>query len=124
MKGGMPIWKYIANRLLKFVENILLGVKLPEYHTGYRAFYQELLERLPLELNSDDFGFDNQMVAQILWFDYMVAEVSCPTKYFIEASSINLVRSVMYGFGCLITAMKFRLAKMKVVNSKSFPDYD
>jgi glycosyltransferase involved in cell wall biosynthesis len=124
LKGGMPIWEYIANRLLTFVENILLGVKLSEDHTGDGAFSREFLERLPLVLNSDDFVFDNQMVAQISWFDYMVAEVSCPTKYFTQASSINLIRSITYGFGCLITAMKFRLAKMKVVNSRSFPDYD
>lgn len=124
LKGGMPIWEYIANRLLTFVENILLGVKLSEYHTGDGAFSRKLLERLSFVLNSDDFVFDNQMVAQISWFDYMVAEVSCPTKYFTQASSINLIRSITYGFGCLITAMKFRLAKMKVVNSRSFPDYD
>ena len=86
----MPVWKYIANRLLTFVENILMGAKLSEYHTGYRAFSRELLERLPLEENSDDFVFDNQMLAQILWFDFTVAEVSCPTKYFPEASSINM----------------------------------
>ena len=109
---------------LTFVENILLGVKLSEYHTGDGAFSREFLERLPLVLISDDFVFDNQMVAQISWFDYMVAEVSYPTKYFTQASSINLIRNITYGFGCLITAMKFRLAQMKVVNSRSFPDYD
>jgi glycosyltransferase involved in cell wall biosynthesis len=82
LKGGMPLWKYIANRFLTFFENLLLGAKLSEYHTGYRAFSRELLENLPLEVNSDDFVFDNQMLAQILWFGYTVAEVSCPTKYF------------------------------------------
>lgn len=120
--GGMPVWKYAANRFLTFVENILMGAKLSEYHTGYRAFSRELLGRLPLEVNSDDFVFDNQMVAQILWFGYIVAEVSCPTKYFPEASSINLPRSITYGFGCLLTALTFRLAKMKIISSKLFPD--
>ncbi len=82
LKGGMPVWKYIANRFLTFVENILIGAKLSEYHTGYRAFSQELLQKLPLKVNSDDFVFDNQMLAQIIWLGYTVAEVSCPTKYF------------------------------------------
>jgi len=121
LKGGMPLWKYIANRFLTFVENVLIGAKLSEYHTGFRAFSRELLERLPLEVNSDDFIFDNQMLAQILWLDYTIAEVSCPTKYFAEASSINLLRSIKYGFGCLITALLFRLAKMKIISSKLFP---
>jgi glycosyltransferase involved in cell wall biosynthesis len=121
LKGGMPLWKYIANRFLTFFENLLLGAKLSEYHTGYRAFSRNLLEQLPLELNSDDFVFDNQMLAQILWFGYTVAEVSCPTKYFSEASSINLIRSIKYGFGCLITAFLFRLGKMKIISSKLFP---
>jgi len=121
LKGGMPVWKYVANRFLTFAENIFLGAKLSEYHTGYRAFSRELLEKLPLEVNSDDFVFDNQMIAQILWFGYTVAEVSCPTKYFAEASSINLFRSIRYGFGCLNTAITFRLAKMKLIHSKLFP---
>jgi len=124
LKGGMPAWKYIANRFLTFFENLLLGAKLSEYHTGYRAFSRELLERIPFEVNSNDFVYDNQMLAQILWFDYIVAEVSCPTKYFTEASSINLFRSIKYGFGCLFTALKFRLTKMGIVNSKLFPVYD
>ena len=122
LKGGMPIWKYVANRFLTFVENILIGAKLSEYHTGYRAFSRELLERLPLDANSDDFVFDNQMLAQIIWLGYTVAEVSCPTKYFAEASSINLQRSIKYGFGCLRTALTFRLAKMKLITSHLFPD--
>lgn len=122
IKGGMPIWKYIANRFLTYVQNILVTAKLSEYHTGYRAFSRELLERLPLEVNSDDFVFDNQMLAQILWLGYTVAEVSCPTKYFPESSSINLVRSIKYGFGCLDTALKFRLTKMRVIDSKLFPN--
>jgi hypothetical protein len=102
----------------------LLGAKLSEYHTGYRAFSRTLLERLTLDVNSDDFVFDNQMLAQILWFDHTIAEVSCPTRYFAEASSINLFRSIKYGFGCLLTALTFRLAKMKVISSKYFPRYD
>jgi glycosyltransferase involved in cell wall biosynthesis len=124
LKGGMPVWKYIANRFLTFVENILLGAKLSEYHTGYRAFSRELLQKLPLKVNSDDFVFDNQMLAQIIWLDYTVAEISCPTKYFTEASSINLQRSIKYGFGCLRTALTFRLTKMKVITSKLFPDQE
>jgi hypothetical protein len=103
------------------VENILMGAKLSEYHTGYRAFSRELLERVPFDANSDDFVFDNQMLAQILWLGYTVAEVSCPAKYFPEASSINLPRSIKYGIGCLVTAMTFRLAKMKLTSSKLFP---
>ena len=122
LKGGMPVWKYIANRFLTFAENVLIGAKLSEYHTGFRAFSRELLERLPLEVNSDDFVFDNQMLAQIVWSGYTIAEVSCPTKYFPEASSINLIRSIKYGFGCLMTALLFRLGKMKIISSKLFPN--
>ena len=122
LKGGMPIWKYIANRGLTLVENILLSAKLSEYHTGFRAFSRHLLEQLPIEANADDFVFDNQMLAQILWAGYAVAEVSCPTKYFTEASSINFLRSVQYGLGCLQTALTFRLAKMGLINSVTFPD--
>ena len=121
LEGGMPVWKYIANRILTFIENILLGAKLSEYHTGYRAFSRELLQKLPLKVNSDDFVFDNQMIAQIIWFGHTVAEISCPTKYFSEASSINLFRSIKYGLGCLYTAMLFRLAKMDLISSKLFP---
>ncbi|MFH1932417.1 MAG: glycosyltransferase family 2 protein [Pseudomonadota bacterium] len=124
LEGGMPIWKYIANRFLTLVQNILLGAKISEYHTGYRGFSRTLLERLPLEVNSDDFVFDNQMLTQIVWFGYTVAEVSCPTKYFAEASSINLFRSIKYGIGCMFTALIFRLAKMKIMTSKVFPCYD
>jgi len=121
LKGGMPFWKYIANRFLTFAENILTGAKLSEYHTGYRAFSRKLLEKLPLEENSDDFVFDNQMLVQILWHGYTIAEVSCPTRYFSEASSINFRRSTKYGFGCLWTALTFRLAKMNLIKSKLFP---
>lgn len=120
LEGGMPAWKYIANRFLTFMENIFLSAKLSEYHTGFRAFSRKLLEQLPLENNSDDFVFDNQMLAQIIWSGYTIAEVSCPTKYFAEASSINLYRSIKYGFGCLRTALIFRLAKMRVITSRLF----
>ncbi|MDQ2660189.1 MAG: glycosyltransferase family 2 protein [Verrucomicrobiota bacterium] len=111
LRGGMPIWKYVSNRALTFAENVLFGAKLSEYHTGYRAFSRELLARLPLEKNSDDFVFDNQMLAQILWLGVAIGEVTCPAKYIPESSSINFSRSVTYGFGCLATALKFRLAK-------------
>ena len=121
LEGGMPAWKYIANRILTFIENIFLGAKLSEYHTGYRAFSRELLKQLPIENNSDDFVFDNQMLAQILWYNYLIDEVRCPTKYFAEASSINLFRSIKYGFGCLMTGLMFRLSKMRVVKSELFP---
>ena len=121
LKGGMPIWKYISNRFLTLVENIILGAKLSEYHTGYRAFSRELIEKLPLAVNSNDFIFDNQMLAQIIWNGYTVAEVSCPTKYFPEASSIGLIRSMRYGVGCLITALTFALANLKVMESPLFP---
>ncbi len=121
LKGGMPLWKYVANRGLTLIENSLLGAKLSEYHTGYRAFSRHLLEKLPLDIHSDDFVFDNQMLAQILWYGYTVAEVSCPTKYFTDASSINFFRSVKYGLGCLQTAAIFRLAKMGTISSKTFP---
>jgi len=115
LKGGMPLYKYISNRTLTFAENLLTGAKLSEYHTGYRAFSRDLLEKVPFERNSNDFIFDNQMIAQILWFGYTVAEVSCPTKYFPEASSINFSRSLNYGLGCLKVALTYRLAKMHLI---------
>src|SRR6266571_1895119 len=121
LRGGMPLWKYLANRFLTFSENILLGAKLSEYHTGYRAFSREILHTLHLADNSDDFVFDNQMLAQIFWHGFTIAEVSCPTKYFPEASSINLRRSIKYGFGCLATGLRFRLAKMGISGSRLFP---
>jgi glycosyltransferase involved in cell wall biosynthesis len=121
LKGGMPLWKYVANRFLTLMENLIVGAKLSEYHTGYRAFSRSLLEQLPLQANSDDFVFDNQMLAQILWLGHTIAEVSCPTKYFTEASSINFTRSVKYGLGCLVTALTFRLARLRWVDSKLFP---
>jgi glycosyltransferase involved in cell wall biosynthesis len=110
-RGGMPLWKYVANRFLTLTENLLLGYKLSEYHTGYRAFSRKLLETLPLEENSDDFVFDNQMLAQALWFGFDIGELTCPTRYFAEASSINFRRSVKYGFGVLGTALEYRLAR-------------
>ena len=121
LKGGMPMWKYVANRFLTAAENILLGAKLSEYHTGYRAFSRQLLEGISLAENSDDFVFDNQMLAQIFWHGHTIGEVSCPTKYFEEASSINFKRSVQYGFGCLSVGLGFRFAKMGLVKSKLFP---
>jgi glycosyltransferase involved in cell wall biosynthesis len=121
LRGGMPLWKYVSNRCLTLAENILLGAKLSEYHTGYRAFSREILQKLQLAGNSDDFVFDNQMLAQILWHGFTIAEVSCPTKYFAEASSINLRRSIRYGLGCLATGLRFRLARMGLVGCKLFP---
>jgi glycosyltransferase involved in cell wall biosynthesis len=109
LAGGMPLYKYLSNRFLTAVENWLLGIKLSEYHTGYRAFRREVLQTLPLEENSDDFVFDNQMLAQAVAFGYRIGEISCPTKYFPEASSINFRRSVVYGFGVLGTAIAYRL---------------
>ena len=112
LRGGMPLWKYVANRLLTLFENLLMGAKLSEYHTGYRAFARTLLERLPLEKNSDDFVFDNEILAQVLWLGCAIGEVTCPARYIPEASSINFTRSVRYGFGCIRTALEFRWAKI------------
>ncbi|HEY4708276.1 MAG TPA: glycosyltransferase family 2 protein [Thermodesulfobacteriota bacterium] len=112
LKGGMPFYKYVSNRFLTLAENLLLGEKISEYHTGYRAFSKQVLETLPLNENSDDFVFDNQMLAQSVWFGFRIGEISCPTKYFEDASSINFRRSVIYGFGVLGTALKFKLQKM------------
>ncbi|TMQ60243.1 MAG: glycosyltransferase family 2 protein [Candidatus Eisenbacteria bacterium] len=109
LKGGMPRYKYVANRILTLIENVALQRKLSEYHTGYRAFSRQVLETLPLEENSDDFVFDNEMLAQIVAFGYSIGEVSCPTRYFGEASSISFTRSVHYGLGVLGVCVKFRL---------------
>ncbi len=117
LKGGMPLYKYAANRFLTLVENIMLGAKLSEYHTGYRAFTRQVLETLPLGENSDDFVFDNEMLAQAIYFGFRIGEISCPTKYFKEASSINFRRSVKYGFGVLSTSMKYLLQKAGIANS-------
>jgi glycosyltransferase involved in cell wall biosynthesis len=120
MRGGMPWWKYISNRFLTAAENILINAKLSEYHTGYRAFSRKVLEAIDLTHNSDDFVFDNQMLAQIHWHGFSIAEVSCPTKYFPEASSINFRRSLIYGFGCLGTGLSFRLARWGVQRCQLF----
>ena len=115
LKGGMPVWKYLANRSLTAVQNLLLGAKLSEYHSGYRAYSRELLLAVDFEKNSDDFVFDAQMLAKIIRLGHIVAEISCPTKYFREASSINFRRSVIYGFGCLAVALKYnRFTAVKV----------
>ena len=120
LKGGMPMYKYIFNRFLTLTQNILMSQKLAEYHTGYRAFSKEVLEALPLEKNSDDFVFDNEMLGQIFYFGYNVGEVSCPTKYFKEASSINFKRSVKYGLGVLRVSLTYRLQKMGLANYRIF----
>ncbi|MCS6875052.1 MAG: glycosyltransferase family 2 protein [Pyrinomonadaceae bacterium] len=120
LKGGMPLYKYIANRFLTFFQNILIGQKLSEYHTGFRAFRREVLENLPLEENSDDFIFDNQIICQAIFFGYRIGELSCPTRYFPEASSINFGRSVKYGIGVLVTSLEFRLQRMKLVKFRIF----
>lgn len=120
LHGGMPVYKYIANRLLTAFENLFLGVKLSEYHTGYRAFSREVLTKLPLRENSDDFVFDNQMLAQCVYFGFRIGEVSCPTKYFEEASSINFRRSVQYGLGVLGTTLRFALQRAGLWRSAIF----
>ena len=122
LKGGMPRYKYVANRMLTFIENLALGVKLSEYHTGYRAFSRPLLETLPLEVNSDDFVFDNQMLAQAVYFGFRIGEISCPTRYFDDASSISFRRSVKYGLGVLGTSAKYLLHKSGIIRSPLFQD--
>jgi glycosyltransferase involved in cell wall biosynthesis len=123
LKGGMPLWKYIANRFLTLIENTALGSKLSEYHTGYRAFSRELMERLPLRSNSNDFVFDNEVLAEIIWLGYPIGEISCPTRYFPEASSINFMRSVKYGLSILKVILMFWLAKIGVIRSRKFPKF-
>ncbi len=120
LRGGMPRYKYISNRVLTLIQNLLLGYKLSEYHTGYRAFRREILEQLPLEVNSDNFLFDNQMLAQIIFAGYSIGEITCPTHYFKEASSINLVNSTIYGLGVLAVSVKFRLNKWGLLSSPEF----
>src|SRR5437773_5099317 len=112
LQGGMPRYKYVSNRFLTAVQNLLLGYKLSEYHTGFRAFSRRVLESLPLEENSDDFLFDNEVLAQAIYFNYQIGDISCPTKYFAEASSISFKRSAKYGLGVLWTSLKFRMQKM------------
>jgi glycosyltransferase involved in cell wall biosynthesis len=120
LKGGMPMYKYIFNRFLTFSQNVLLNQKLSEYHTGYRAFSKEVLEAINYKANSDDFVFDNQMLSQIFYAGYDIAEVTCPTKYFPEASSINFSRSLKYGLGCLSVSLKYRLNKWGVLKSRIY----
>jgi glycosyltransferase involved in cell wall biosynthesis len=120
LRGGMPMYKYIFNRCLTFSQNVLMGQKLAEYHTGYRAFSKEILQKLPLDKNSDDFVFDNEMLGQIAFAGYEIGEVTCPTKYFEEASSINFSRSMKYGFGCLRVALSFRIQKMGITHFRIF----
>ena len=118
LKGGMPIYKYVANRALTFFQNVMVGQKLSEYHTGFRAFSKEVLNAIPFNENSDDFVFDNQMLSQIIYNNFEIAEITCPTKYFEEASSINLSRSISYGFGVLSTSLKHFLTRIGVYNWK------
>jgi hypothetical protein len=118
--GGMPLYKYISNRVLTFVQNFLMGAKLSEYHSGYRAFSTDVLRRLPLLMNSDDFVFDNEMLAQAIYFGYRIGEISCPTHYFPEASSINFQRSVKYGLGVIWTSIRFRLQKCRLGRFRIF----
>lgn len=120
LKGGMPIYKYIANRFLTLFQNILMGQKLSEYHTGYRAFSGNVLKSINYELNSDDFVFDNQMLAQIFYAGFEIAEITCPTKYFEEASSINIPRSSKYGLGVMWVSICYRLKKWHLANPKIF----
>mgnify|MGYP001559631933 CR=1 FL=1 len=120
LKGGMPFWKYMVNQFLTKMENLILGAYLSEYHTGYRAFSRKLLENISLEHNSSGFLFDNEIIAQILWSDYLIGEISCPTNYFPEASVISLYDSFVYGIGCFKVALLYRLSKMRIIKSKLF----
>jgi glycosyltransferase involved in cell wall biosynthesis len=120
LKGGMPVYKYIANRFLTLVQNILINEKISEYHTGYRAFSRDVLESINYNMNSDDFVFDNQMLSQIVYAGYEIAEVTCPTKYFKDASSINLNRSIMYGLGVLRTSFIHFLQRKKIINNSLY----
>jgi len=121
LRGGMPLWRYIANRFITLFENFFTGGKLSEYHTGYRAFSRKVLEELQLDRNSDDFIFDNQMLLQVLWYGHPIAEISCPTRYCADSSSINFRRSVRYGFGCLWTAFLFGLSRIGAARTSLFP---
>ncbi len=120
LKGGMPLYKYIANRALTFFQNIMVGQKLSEYHTGYRAFSREVLQKINYEINSDDFVFDNEMASQIIYQNIEIAEITCPTKYFDEASSINFKRSSIYGLGVLRVSIVHRLCKWGILNKKMY----
>jgi glycosyltransferase involved in cell wall biosynthesis len=120
LKGGMPLYKYVANRFLTLIENLFIGAKLSEYHTGFRAFTRRVLETLPLEKNSDDFVFDNEILVQAVSFGFRIGEISCPTRYFTDASSINFRRSVVYGFGVLVTTMKYLFHKSGIMRFSLF----
>jgi len=120
ISGGMPLYKYVSNRVLTFLQNVLMGAKLSEYHTGYRAFSRRVLEEVPWQRNSDDFVFDNQMISQVLYHEFRVGEISCPAKYFPDASSINFRRSVRYGLGCLFTALLFRLGRLGIYTADMY----
>jgi len=120
LKGGMPMYKYISNRFLTFTQNLIINQKLSEYHTGFRAFRSDVLRNINYNANSEDFVFDNQMLAQIFFKGYEIAEITCPTKYFDEASSINISRSIKYGLGVLHTSLMYRLTKWKIVKYKIF----
>ena len=120
LKGGMPVYKYVSNRVLTFIQNLATGAKLSEYHTGYRAYTREVLETIPFLENSDDFIFDNEMLSQILYKGFNVGEISCPTRYFAEASSINFARSVKYGLGCVWVSIQYRLSKWGLINFRLF----
>jgi glycosyltransferase involved in cell wall biosynthesis len=120
LRGGMPIYKYVANRFLTAFENLILGSKLSEFHTGYRAFSREVIETLPLNINSDDFLFDNEMLVQIIYFGYRIGEISCPTRYFKEASSIGFLRSVKYGIGVVLTSLKCLFHRLKIYKDPLF----
>lgn len=120
LRGGMPLYKYISNRILTFIQNLLMNQKLSEYHTGYRAFSREVLEKIPFENNSEGFVFDNEIIAQIFYAGYEIAEITCPTKYFKDASSINLKNSIVYGLGVLRVTGSYLLQKLRLTNNPRF----
>lgn len=120
INGGMPVYKYISNRILTLLQNLIIGAKLSEYHTGYRAYTRSVLQSIPWIENSDDFVFDNQFLSQAIYAGFRIGEITCPAKYFSEASSINLSRSIKYGIGCLLTAVQFRLGRLHLFTAKIF----
>ena len=122
LKGGMPVYKYISNRILTLFQNIIMNQKLSEYHSGYRAYSSKVLKKINYQGNSDDFVFDNQVIAQIFMAEFEIAEITCPTKYFPEASSINFKRSLKYGIGCLITALKYLFHKKGIIENSLFKE--
>jgi glycosyltransferase involved in cell wall biosynthesis len=120
LKGGMPLYKYIANRMLTLFQNVMMGQKLSEYHSGFRAYSKNVLKNIDYNVNSDDFVFDNQIIAQIFYAGFEIAEITCPTRYFKDASSINLKRSITYGLGVMRTSIQYRLQKWKLANFRIF----